>query len=350
MLVVCCLAGGCRTPDTDGVLHYGSAFDSFFTPTGVIELQESPGDSIADIGTFLETRDGDIVIADAIEPRIRRYGSNGALLASFGIYGDGPFELRRVSGITETAGQQIVVADAGRARVTILTKDLVPDTAFEVWPRPVGRLTLLADHILLATAPADRQRGITLFNQYWRPVWSIPSPSPGSTREYPYWGSYASQLFAAGRGTVVTAYSFLYPIYVHDARGSLVDSLMVPPRGFRPAPILPPGAFSGPDADERRERWFASFDVIADLSVLSDTFLVVTHGGLRWTQARRVEQEHRRLDVYHLPSRTRIAENVRLPEGSRVLGGGRYLYVLADQPPGPWRIVAASIRETPTMR
>ena len=31
-------------------------------------------------------------------------------------------------------------------------------------------------------------------------------------------------------------------------------------------------------------------------------------------------------------------ENVRLPEGSKVLGGGRYLYVLLNPHIPPWRI------------
>ena len=47
---------------------------------------------------------------------------------------------------------------------------------------------------------------------------------------------------------------------------------------------------------------------------------------------------HTSLEVYDRHSGVKLYEDVPLPEGSRVLGGGRFLYLLLDEHFPPWRI------------
>ena len=54
---------------------------------------------------------------------------------------------------------------------------------------------------------------------------------------------------------------------------------------------------------------------------------------------RRVIQEHHSVDVYRLPTGVKIAEDIRLPPGSRVMAGQpEGLYVVSSSPPDPWTI------------
>ncbi len=113
-----------------------------------------------------------------------------------------------------------------------------------------------------------------------------------------------------------------------------------PPPSFTPAPVLKRGALAGPGAAERRERWLASFSVIANLSVVADSLLAVTHGSLRATgSSGRVVREHHAVDLYHLGSRAKIGEDISLPPGVRVLAGGpQGLYAVSGEPPDPWTV------------
>ena len=47
---------------------------------------------------------------------------------------------------------------------------------------------------------------------------------------------------------------------------------------------------------------------------------------------------HTSLEIYDRHAGTKLYEDVPLPDGSRVLGGGRFLYLLLDRDFPPWRI------------
>ena len=47
---------------------------------------------------------------------------------------------------------------------------------------------------------------------------------------------------------------------------------------------------------------------------------------------------HTSLEVYDRHSGVKLYEDVPLADGSRVLGGGRYLYLLLNEHSPPWRV------------
>ncbi len=53
---------------------------------------------------------------------------------------------------------------------------------------------------------------------------------------------------------------------------------------------------------------------------------------------------HSHLDIYDRHTGLRIYEDIPLPEGSKVLGGGWYLYLLLNQDFPPWRIAKLRLR------
>jgi len=331
---------GCVAPSASA--PPGAAeFNDHFVTTNEVVLHEDADDPIGEIGLLVEASGGDLVVSDAILPRVRRYGSDGRLLAAFGQHGAGPFEFRTIAGVAEDSEGRLLLVDPRLGRVTRLAGALEPDTLFTPWPLPRGRVLPMGGRFLAITASGERSATITLFTDEWQAVWSIPSPAPAEWWRYPYWHSVGTVRIAATPDVAAVAFSLLYPIYLYDAEGTLVDSLPAPPT-FRTAPVVEAGAFSGPGAARRIRDWLASFDVISELTVLQDTLLVVTHGVLRPGKARPFEEEHRSIDVYHIPSRSRLAANVALPEGGRVLGGGQALYVLVRQPPEQWTIARAT--------
>ncbi|MGH7467410.1 MAG: hypothetical protein ACRENP_05425 [Longimicrobiales bacterium] len=321
------------------------AFEAYFTTIAELKLEEKPGDPIGDIGTLLEARNGDLILTDPIRHHIRRYTRTGELIAVQGRYGSGPFEYRQVAGVLEDQRGAVIVVDPRLQRVTRLRPDLEKDSLFGIKPPPRGVLASSGQGFALLTASGPRTTSLSLLDERWTPLWTMPAPSPGPVARYPYWNSYGAVLLTASAPYVVTAYSLQYPIYLLSVRsGVRVDSLAAAPAGFRRASVLKAGAFAGADAAEREDEWLASFDVIAHLCVLENTFLFVTHGELRRTSTSIAKDEHRRSDVYDLRNLRRIAENIPLRDGARVLGGGEHLYVLTDQPPSSWTIIKVKLR------
>lgn len=199
--------------------------------------------------------------------------------------------------------------------------------------------------------PAFLSRGsaVTRFAREWVPEWSVPVPTPGSIAEFPYWSSYAATPIAASTDRLFVGYSLRYPVMVYNGAGELLDSLSTPPPSFREAPVLRPGELSGPNGDTRLREWMEEFDVISALVVFEDSLLAVVHGRLR-PSAAGVLQEHSRLDVYNVRSLSKVAVDVAIPPGMRILTGRDGLYVLAASPPQPWTIARMRMRPIPDGR
>ena len=340
-----CILAAC---DSGGEDHAASAALSAFSLAVVerIELEETEESPLGEIGIVTVAGNGDLLVGDRLIPRIRRYDRRGRLVAQFGAYGDGPFEFRRVGGLLEDADGRVLVVDPARSRVTVLGADLVPDTSFQVLPPPAGQVQRLGDGYLMMTTPARRALGIARMDAEWSPLWNQQTAVSGLSVETPYWISYATMQFAAARGVIATAYSFLYPIRLYDLSGAATDTLGEPPPSFREAPVLKPGAFVGPGAEERRNTWLSSFTVIANLATVGDSLLAVTHGVLREVGAtRRLYHEHHAVDFYHLDSRVKLAEDIAIPLDTRVMVGGRRgLYAVSAEPPDPWTISVLELR------
>lgn len=340
----------CRAESAPSALSVTNRFDSYFSETARLQLQDDSADLIGDVGSMIETLDGDLVASDPVKSRILRFDRFGRRKARFGHYGEGPFEFGTLGEIVEDGEGRVVVPDSKRSRVTILTRDLVPDTTFSLAPRPLGQVIVMGTRIILTTAaptsaiPAGRAAQFSLMDDAWQPVWNVTPPSPGTVHSHPYWDSYATTPAAASSKSLFVAYSLRYPIYRYNTVGRLVDSLVEPPRSFRQATLLRPGDFAGSDGVERATAWLATFDVISLLAVVGDTLLVVTHGVLRSSSTGIDGNAHHSVDVYRLPSGVRIAQDIPLPVGARVLCGGSALYVLTGQPPEPWIVARMAFR------
>lgn len=321
------------TPAPSGGLH------DYFVEAARFTLEDDPSDLIGEVGQFLEAVDGDLLVLDALRPEVRRFHPDGRLRASYGAVGDGPFEFRHVAGLAEDGEGRVLLVDLRLSRITLLSRDLEPDTLVRVPVPPRGDLLSMGEGWVLATVPAPRTAGFSRVTDQWQPLWSVRPALPEIARS-PYWGSFASTRGAGSPRHLAVAYSFLYPIHLYDPNGFLVDSLGPPPPSFRPAPVVERGAFARDDADERMDAWMRSFDEISFLGFLTDTLLVVTHGELRRNRATgHTARVHRRFDVFDVVHRRRIAQDVPLPEGSRVLWVGRErMYLLASEPPMGWTI------------
>jgi len=288
-------------------------------------------------------RGGDLLISDPHRGEISRFAPDGHLIARFGTFGEAPGTFQRIGGLLELPSGRVAVVDGANGRVTILGSALGLDTTFGVAPRPVGGVTQMGTSAVAKTAGAARSASFTRFSSDWQVQWSVSAPSPGSLAEFPYWGSYASTPHAATTTRLFLGYSLRYPILVYDTSGTVRDSLNEAPPSFREASVLSPGFFATPDADERRAQWLDQFSVIALIAVFQDSLLAVVHGRLHRT-AVGITTEHQRLDIYSAQSLAKILEDVSLPAGARVLGGGNALYVLTGSPPAQWTIVRAKIR------
>jgi len=330
---------GCGTSERRPHTLVGGNLEDLFRISDEIQIQEEEGDIIGQIGAFLETEAGGFLIGDRILPRIRLYGPEGRLLAAAGSFGEGPFEFRNVRGIAQNSAGEILVTDVTLGRVTVFSSGLVPDTTFMPHPRPRGPILRMGETLAMENAPGTRSTAISRVDPEGTPVWSVVPPSMALIAANPYWGSTFSMPIAASSTLLATAISLAYPVYLYDGEGRLVDSLPLPPPSYRPTPTLAPGALTGPEVVQTRKEWLGSFEIIGNLAVVDDSLLVVTHGRLATTSTDRFQESHYAIDVYHLPSMRKVAEDLDLPPGSVVLGGGTALYVLIKQPPEPWTIV-----------
>lgn len=345
-MLILFLGWGCGSHSDDADAMEASRFEDVFRIEYHIELEEKDEDLIGDIGLLREADNGDLLVSDRLKPRIRRYDSTGALISAFGTFGAGPNEWRRIGGFVETPSGQIMTIDPVLGRATLLESDLRRAHTFRLAVLPRGPAEPMNGGVLILAASGSRANSLVLLSQLeWSPSWRFPAPSPGPMNEYPYWGSVAHVPFTTSASEIVVGYSLRYPILIYSRYGTLVDSLPRP-RSFREAPRVQAGAFTGPGASERLQRWLASFDVVAELAVVCDSLLVVAHGQLTGGAANRFGVSHVGLDVYHIGSRTVIARNVPLPTGARVVAGGRGLYMLTKQPPSPWTVVRLQVRPT----
>lgn len=318
-----------------------------FDMQGTMELEQDSTDLISGLDEFVERRGGGFVIADALRPRIRSYGEDGQLEAAFGRFGtDDPWTFRVIGGLAETATGRIVLADGDRDRLVYLTADLSPDTIIKVPGSPWDVFSFGTDLILwMWTAPVNEAESqeLPIFHRWAenRLLWS-QYPYPYPLDEYPYWTSFADFFAVTAGDSVFVANSLEYPVAVYDRAGDSVGSLGTPSASFRSIPRLEPGALSNRPLD----RFIASFDLLDRIDLVDNTHLVVTRAYLdpdmpyppfRWL--------HSHVEVYDRHTGDKLYEDVPLPEGAQVLGGGRHLYLLLNRNDPPWRIAKLSVQE-----
>lgn len=162
---------------------------------------------------------------------------------------------------------------------------------------------------------------------------------PFSPSERPYWISFARFPVAIGGDSTYVMSGLEYPVTILDRAGKTVGSFGTPSAAHRPIPALEAGAFANPAAyGTTLGEFLGTFDVIDRIDVVG-RHLILTRA--RFDPARPMSPFrvlHTSLELYDRHSGTKLYEDVPLPEGSKVLGGGRFLYLLLNRDFPPWRI------------
>ena len=320
-----------------------ATLEEVFVVESAMQLGEDPADSIAEIGDFVERRDGGYVIGDRFLPRVRSYDEEGRLEAAFGRFGEGPFEFQQIRAVAEAPSGRIVVASSRQSHLTYLTSSLAPDTMVALPSGPTDIFTLGPDLLarMVVGDPNQRRFGHPpLLHRVTPPelVWSSYE-LPFNNSERPYWGSYAGYPIAVSGDSTFVMSGLEYPVTIIDGAGETVGTLGAPSASFRPIPVLEPGAFAdlGSYATTLGE-FLGTFDVIDRIDAVGQ-HLFLTRA--RYDPERPLPPFrllHTSLEVYDRHTGTKLYEDIPLPDGSKVLGGGRFLYLLLDMHSPPWRI------------
>ena len=338
------LLAGCEPGQAPPEVPGAAEFADVFAFDGIVELDEDPADSIAQPGAFVERRGGGFVLADRLLPRIRTYGDDGRLEAAFGRFGiRDPWSLERVQGVAETAAGGIV-AVGYKKRLLYLTDALERDTVVPVSGTPGNDVVAFGPDLLLGMkeegwSPLVDER-LPFFHRLVgnRVAWSRYG-YPFVPSERPYWTSFVDFLAAVAGDSVFAITSVGYPAVVYNRAGDSVGTIGSPSPSFRPIPVLERGALVDQGPGGGLAGFLASFDVINRIDVVADSYLVVTLGyfdpNKPFPPFKLVDAS---LDVYDRRTGAKLHEDVPLPEGSQVLGGGQFLYLLTNREEPPWRI------------
>jgi hypothetical protein len=313
------------------------AFEDAFQVVNDAVLEQSAKDSIADVGAFSQLPDGSLIVADRLLPRIRHYTNDGHLLAAAGSFGSGPHEFRGINGIAPTEDGKLAVADVKEGRLVILRKDLTQDTIYHLRLPPAGPVGRLGHDLIMGLWGGRTGR------RFYRVsgdsiIWGI-FPPPRDVIVKPYWGSTSLDMFTVAGSRIYAVNSLIYPIQIFNLRGEEVGQIGEPPPSFRKVPEVAAGSFVGPSAGQKLAHWTAQFTVIGKLVTIQSRFLVVSHARLSSNPRTFLQPSEYAVDLYDLTDGHKVFEDIPLPNGSRVLGGGRFLYVLVSQAPEPWRIL-----------
>ena len=322
-------------------------FEEVFDLAEIIELGEDPSDSIAEVGEFFERRDGGFVIGDRLLPRVQSYREDGSLEAGFGRFGDGPWEFRRIRSVAETADGRIVVTGRQNGALTYLAPDLTPDSMLLIEDYVPRTLLPFGRDIVFSGLRTDIDVS-EMDGNYHRLVGSAVTWSSWKTLvgRMPYWAALSSLHSAAAGDSLYVMAGLLYPATILNGAGDSVGTIGMPSPTFRRVPELEPGALAftsaeGPAAQAGNpiKRLIESFDLVTSMDIVDGHFLVFTVGKLDearpWYPFRELDVS---VEAYDRHTGRKLFENVPLPEGSKVLGGGRFLYVLLNPDIPPWRI------------
>ena len=321
-------------------------FEEVFELAEVIELGEDPSDSIAAVGEFFERRNGGFVIGDRLLPRVRTYRSDGSLEAGFGRFGDGPWEFRRIRSVAELADGRIVVTGAQSGALTYLTPDLTPHSRLLIENYVPQMVLPLGRDIVFSgwRTDIDVTQMAGNFHRLVGGAVAWTSWKSGIGRSKPYWGGLGSIHAVVHGDSLYVMAGLLYPATILNGAGDAIGTIGTPPSGFRKVPEIEAGAFAYTTGGAAQtgnpiRQLIESFELVTSMDVVDGDYLVFTVGRLDparpWYPFRELDVS---VEAYDRHTGRKLFENVPLPEGSKVLGGGRYLYVLLNPDIPPWRI------------
>ena len=277
------------------------------------------------------------------------------LEAAFGRFGSGPWEFHGIGGVIEAASGRIVVASMPNPWLTYLHSDLRPDTLLAFGRYWVGQMLPYGRDVVFLGAGRETERSVVDEQDGYlhrlvdgRVAWSSwASPYSGK----PYWSSFGDVSIAAAGDSLFIMPSLLYPATVLNGAGDSVGTIGTPPPSFRRIPEIPRGyfAFGSGEAPSgnRMGELLASLDLVPRIDVVGGQHLVFTLGRPDETRMPPLgEALHTSVEVYARHTGAKLYEDVPLPDGAKVLGGGRYLYVLQNAVIPPWRIAKYRLRAT----
>ncbi len=324
-----------------------ASLEDAFSYEGVVRIEEDPTDSIAEPGYFVERRADGFLLSDRFLPRVRAYDRDGALVASYGRPGEGPGEFIGVRALAEVASNRVAVLDSRLHRITYLTSDLEFE-AFVGLPGSASNIVALDSGVLAVMRlaqgnPAARLVGkpplVHRMTESGDVTWS-GYPASFTMLERPYWPSLAGYHVATAGDSIFVMTSLMYPATILSSGGEVVGALGTPSASFREIPVFERREFADFD-NQQGEFADGGFDQVDRIDVVSGSHLVMTRRRQRGLALR---GSHDFLEVYDLRNGIKLYEDVPLPEGSRVLGGGRSLYLLLDQDFPPWRVAKLRLR------
>lgn len=340
-----------RAPDPLPPLR--AALDEALETEVIITLGEDPQDSIATPGIFNERADGGFLLSDGQLPRVRSYDEQGRIEAAFGRFGEGPFEFQSVDGLAETASGRVAVIDGRQARLTWLTRGLLEDTTVSL-PGVPSRIRTIEDDLLMEMRLASESgEADSRARFYRRPLvlhrltehrveWSSYT-RPFLPAERPYWNSMVRFSFDVAGDSIYMAFSLRYPVAILNTAGDSIGEIGVPPGTFEQVPVFERGAFSPAAFATQVSDLLGGRSTISHIAVVG-SHLVVVHGRFGYPESGGpFGAYHSSLDIYDRHTGRKLYEDVPLPEDSRVLGGGRHLYLLQNSSFPPWRIAKLSL-------
>ncbi len=315
----------------------GASLDRVFASIDTLVLPDtSLTDPIGGIGSFHELPDGSFLIGDHLLPRVRHYAPDGTLLAAAGRYGSGPAELRSVGGISYSDGL-IFLTDPQNGRIQVYEPDLTHRKTIRSDLPTRSSIVAIPGGFLVSIHLARDGDSFAAIDEDGTPRWTGLPPDPRIVQEA-YWGS-ASRLGVTRIGNrVVVSDGLLYPLKIVDLNGATVDSIDSPPPSYVEITSVGNGAFVGRQVASAIQAWFDQFTAIGGVYTLGDSALVVVSTRLTSTPSEMVGRGDYAIDVYDAGFVKRY-EDVPLPPGARVIGGGQSIYALLSEPPEPWRIL-----------
>ncbi len=329
-------------------------FDEIFDLVEVVTLEEAPGDSVAEVGTFAERMGEGFIVADRLLPRIRSYAEDGSLLAAFGRFGRGPWEFAgRVGGVAELPSGKIAIADATNIlRITFLTHDLSPDTIMSFQYLVLDVHALGEDIVFFGYGPVLGER-VSILDAMTDPrihmfrddsvAWSRFSREIYSK---PYVFGLSGLAWTVAGDSVFGMASLEYPAAIFNSAGDSAGTIGTPSPRFRPIPDIPEGYFATQQSGTRVADLLRSFDTVDRLDVIHSDHLVFTIGRLDHLRPYPpFKMLHTRVEIYNRHTGEKLYEDVPLPAGAKVLGGGRHLYLLLNPDIPPWRIAKYRLAE-----
>ncbi|MEX2531274.1 MAG: hypothetical protein WD960_10920 [Gemmatimonadota bacterium] len=350
-------AAACSFGSEDGT---DPEFAEIFAMADTLELEQPPGDTIAQIGATDVADDGRLLIADRYLQRVRMYDSNGRLLASQGRFGEGPFEYHSINSVAFSPDGRVFVNDVRSARYTILSADLEPDTTrrMELGAALPGTVDAFADGVVqIVPEPGETPGGaLAAWSLYYRSPdgdrpWRVDA-APERLLQAPYWGSFSRSLIAAAGDTLFVGNSLLYPIEMFDSEGRSLGTIGTPPPSYREPPEFERGQFAFQDPAEavgmqsRLREYGSAFRVLSGMYVVAGRWLIVAHARFpeeKFPYISQYDEQTYGIDLYDLQSGEKVVEDLPWREGWWILGGGPHLHALVSEPPEPWRVVRLEV-------